>query len=109
MKPKVLEKDVQRSILQLLALKSIFHIRMNTGAAVMQNANGKRRFMRFGTPGCADIYAATHDSTLWIECKGSSGKESEDQVRFQKQVETLGHVYMLAYSVDDVLRLFEEV
>lgn len=115
------EAEVQKAILDYLAARHVLSFRMNTGA-VSATYNGKNRFMRFGTPGMADILAfptfgtcrsipmrgGYYDVTLteqvptWIEVKAPKGVQSELQKSFQKQVEEHGHRYILARCVDDV-------
>lgn len=105
------EAQTQRAILDLLAAKRIFALRMNTGA-MSGSHKGKRWFVRFGVKGMADIVAfpwavipligVTAIRPLWIECKSASGKQSDEQSLFQAQVEENGHCYLLARSVDDV-------
>ena len=108
------ESDIQKAILAWLAAKHILAFRMNTGAMAGEH-NGKKRFMRFGTPGMADILAfpvflkvCTCDEErqqifpTWIEVKAEKGKQSEFQKSFQAQVEEAGHRYILAKSVEDV-------
>ena len=108
-KVKVREKDVQRAICDYLSLKKLFYIRMNTGA-VTATYNGKQRFFRFGEKGMADIYVRKltqvgpyrYQRTIWVEVKSPTGRQSEDQQEFQKRVEALGDLYILARSIDDV-------
>lgn len=109
------EADTQRAILDWLAAKHIFAMRMQTGATVAEY-NGKKRCYRFGTPGCADILAFPQTGRLnsrgyitptWVECKSSIGKQSALQKSFQTQVEEQGHRYVLARSVDDVQQALE--
>ena len=95
---KTPEGYVQGAIMDWLAAKHILAFRMNTGTAKIEN-----RFIRFGTPGMADILAFAKDGTVtWIECKAAKGKQSEVQKSFQRQVEENGHSYILAYSINDV-------
>ena len=108
------ETDIQRAILDYLAAEHMLAFRMNTGAMVSEY-KGKKRFMRFGTPGMADILAFDRESVkegawrheeimpVWIEVKAEKGKQSELQKSFQQQVEREGHRYILAWSVDDVI------
>lgn len=106
-KVKVPEKAVLSQIIHYLKLKKCLVYRMNTGASVSEY-KGKKRLIRFGTQGMADVLAFTKDSTLWIEAKASTGgKQSEAQKNFQKDVESFGHIYILANSVDAVMDLFE--
>jgi len=102
------ETDIQRAILDYLAARHMLAFRMNTGAMVSEY-KGKKRFMRFGTPGMADVltFGRYHfmdvSMPIWIEVKAEKGKQSELQKSFQKQVEREGHRYILAWSVDDVI------
>lgn len=104
---KIREKDVQRAILQYLALKNVWCHRMNSGAALFQSSEGKQRYVRFGAKGMADILVFTDSSVIWIEVKGSEGHQSSDQKEFQDKAESLNHVYILAHSVEDIVSLFE--
>jgi len=101
----VSERDTQKAILQFLALKRVLAYRMNTGAAVYETA-GKKRFVRYGNPGMADILAiTTGGQCIWIEVKAAKGKQSESQIRFQREVEKRGHTYLVARSVEDLYPL----
>jgi len=42
---------------------------------------------------------------VWIEVKTSKGVLSEHQVKFQRDIERHGGVYVVARSVDDVMGL----
>jgi hypothetical protein len=112
------EGQVLNAILDYLAARHVFAIRMNTGAMVSEY-KGKKRFMRFGMPGMADIlafrnhprrYDADFDgevddiTPLWIEVKAPKGKQSELQSSFQERVEAEGHSYVLARCIEDVER-----
>ena len=110
--PQPSEAQTQKAILDYLAVKRIWHVRMNSG--VMKT---EKSFVRFGRPGMADILAMpkvkctdgvhnvlmTFIVPVWIEVKGLKGKQSEAQVLFQKEVEAEGHLYVLARSLEDVL------
>lgn len=100
------EKDTLKAILQFLALKQVWAIRHNTGAAVIES-RGRKRFVRFGTPGLADVVAFTRGGqVVWIEAKSEKGKQSEMQREFQAKAEKHGHYYLLVRSVDDLFPLF---
>lgn len=73
--------------------------RQNTGAATL---NG--RLVRFGTPGAADIQGVLRPAGrfLAIECKSATGKQREQQVKWQRMVEDHGGLYVIARSVADV-------
>ena len=98
-KLKTKEKDVQRAILDWLAVKKIFHYRNNTGGF----KDSQNHFYRFGALGSPDIVCVIEGQYVAIECKGSGGKQSEHQRLFQKRLEKAGGRYILAYSPDIVV------
>jgi len=95
------ENAVQKSILDYLALKQVFHWRQNNGATY----DAKLGFYRShtGIKGVPDIICVIDGKFVGIECKTKSGRQSADQVLFQKRLEAAGGVYILARSVDDVI------
>ena len=106
------EAAVQRAILDYLAARHVLAFRMQSGAT-MSSYKGKTRLVRYGTPGMADILAMPIDVNsvceallavrpIWIECKAEKGKQSELQKSFQQQVESHGHKYVVARSIQDV-------
>lgn len=116
---KVSEADLQRQILEWLQLKRVFAWRSNTGAMVAES-KGKRRFVRFGMPGMADIMGMWMRSTFYqckcgetahfkhaiplaIEVKSAKGKLSLAQESFRDAVKLNGGLYILARSLDDVI------
>jgi hypothetical protein len=111
--PQLSESQIQRAILDWLAAKGILAFRMNTGA-IKSTYKGKDRFMRFGTPGMADVlvfevayypFGPNHggfNKVMWLEVKTATGKQSELQKSFQAQVESHGHRYIICRSVEDV-------
>lgn len=101
----VLEKDIQRSILDYLILKRAFHWRNNTGAFVGEH-KGVRRFVKYGLPGSPDIFALKAGTIYGIEVKRPGGKQSEAQRLFQFDFEQNGGVYRIAQSIDDIKDLF---
>ena len=106
------EGPIQAAILQWLAAEHILAFRMQVGAVKLDN-----RFVRFGTPGMADILAfpklkstdglhvvlMTFICPLWIECKAENGKQSELQKSFQAQVEREGHRYLVIRDLQELI------
>jgi len=104
------ESLIQDAILDWLQAKRILAFRMQVGAMSAEH-NGKKRFMRFGVAGMADILAFPiwHDCgkakmghVLWIECKSTKDHQSPFQKSFQDQVQNYGHRYIVARSIEDV-------
>ena len=109
------EAEVQRAVLDLLAYERIWAMRINTAAQVLQDDKGNRRFVRSHSAGkgTADVQALVPAGRLfmviWIECKNSIGRQSPEQISFQQDVERRGHRYIIARSVDDVLKALREI
>jgi hypothetical protein len=100
---KLKEKDSQRLILDYLSAKRIFHYRNNSGAITGVH-NGKQRFFRFGAKGSADIVAVVRGQFVGIEVKGSDGRQSPDQKKFEHDLTEAGGIYILAKSLEDVIK-----
>ena len=94
------ESDLQRQILDYFALKGIFHYRNNSGAF----KDSHNHFYRFGAVGSPDIICVIAGQYVGIEVKRPGGRQSEHQKEFQKKLEEAGGKYVLAYSLEDVLR-----
>jgi len=99
---RVKEHDVQSAILDWLKHKKIFHWRSNTGA-FMGVHRGKPRFVRFGKKGSPDIFAVVKGQIIGIECKGEKGFQSQVQKQFEVEFTQAGGVYILAFSLNDVI------
>ena len=118
------EAGVLDACKELLECMRIYYERKNTGrffASYKRKRDGKqvRRAVGFGKEGMADLFAipwvrrVEHVGDvefayitpliLWIETKGSGGEQSGAQKAFQADVESRGHYYLLAHSVDDLI------
>ncbi len=115
--PVPLEKDIQRAILQYLALRGILAWRVNSGA-VSGTYKGKQRFVRFnGAEGCSDIIGMIPGrlfdpprvgaTFLAVEVKRPNQKPTEKQQRFLDMVSDAGAISFVARSVADVERALE--
>ena len=111
MKSVIGERDVQKTILQYLALCP--HVawaqRFNTGATgwsyTTQAGAQRRRFVRFGFTGCSDILGQMKGGHLLaIECKRKGGKATDSQVAFLQTVSDNNGVAIIANNVSDVER-----
>jgi len=102
------ERDIQKAILHWLKLKRIFHFRANTGATSF-GTGPKRRFVRFGEPGVPDIICIEPRTGRFVglEVKGEKGLMSMAQFKFQIRVLEAKGEYLLAHSLEDVVKFFE--
>ena len=119
MKPKERESDILRTISEGLSALRIWHMRCNSGAMFGEYA-GKKRMLRFGRRGMADVLAlpriceAGHinctdgdkphcgPTVFWLEIKRPGEKQSPDQIAFEQEVTAEGHRYLVAHSWEDV-------
>lgn len=98
------EKQLQHEILRVFGTRPDLRIwRANVGVARIG-----RRVVRFGVPGQADITGILPNGRrLEIEVKAPGGRQSEDQVNFQRMIERFGGLYVLARSLEDVRKAIE--
>ena len=80
--PKSTEKDTQKSVLDFLRLKGIFHFRQNSGAFKTERGG----FYRMGKSGAPDIVAVVNICYIGVyvalEIKDISGKLNDNQIKF---------------------------
>jgi hypothetical protein len=93
------ESVVQAQITQYLLLKGIFHYRNNSGGF----RDGNNHFYRFGAVGSPDIICVVEGRFIGVEVKAPGGKQSDNQISFQKRLEGAGGKYLLAHSLEDVI------
>lgn len=94
------ESDIQTAILHYLsACPDSRWFRQNAGRAKI-----KDRVVAFGTPGQADIrgIVAPLGRLVEIEVKSRTGRQSEQQKKYEAMLNSLGAVYILARCVEDV-------
>ena len=105
------ESDVQAAIRDYLVMRGAVVIRLNSG--VMPTPDGERRFVANTwhapghareTRGGADLLVLYRGAAFAIEVKRAGGRQSPDQRTFQVAWEAAGGWYILASSVDDVIR-----
>jgi len=99
LKPKIRERDIQKSILDWLSLRRIFHWRASVGAMKIRG-----HFYHFGQAGQPDIMAVLKSTGQFcgIEVKAGGKEQSRKQREFQAEVERAGGLYIVAHSLEDV-------
>jgi hypothetical protein len=87
------EAATQRQLLAILGPVAGLHVeRSNTGVAVDPRTG---RHVRFGTPGAPDVRVTVAGLAVAVEIKSSTGRQSEQQRRWQAAHEAAGGVYLL--------------
>ena len=99
------EGSIKTLVLDWLAAEHILAFRMQTGATISEY-KGRKRCIRYGTVGMADILAFPHafgrPHPVWIETKAGKNGQTPEQKSFQEQVREEGHLYILARTLEDV-------
>lgn len=105
------ESSVQAAIRDYLVMRGAVVIRLNSG--VMPTPDGARQFAANSwhapghareTRGGADIIAMYRGAAFAIEVKRPGGRQSPEQRAFQDAWEQAGGWYILASSLDDLIR-----
>lgn len=109
---KASEKEIQDSIIQWLTIVKIFHYRQNTGGMLKEytrkDGSTSKSMVRFGVKGASDIVCVVKGMYIAIEVKDHKGKQSPDQVEFQRALEAEGGRYILVRSLDEVMSFFHQ-
>src|SRR5574343_455172 len=101
------ETRLVRACLDLLAANGIFCWRNNTGAFAGEY-RGRRRFVRFGAPGSADILGVLPGGrALAVECKVGRNGLSPQQERWGREFAQAGGMYLV--QRDDIDGLMEAI
>lgn len=95
-----LEKETMKEICEWLASHDYFFWRSNN---VPVFASGRFRAMPKYTPkGLPDIIVVKRGKFIGIEVKREGFKKTEQQEKFQHDLEMHGGIYILAYHLSDV-------
>lgn len=99
--PHERERDVMNDILRWSAGRTDLRLwRINNGTFLTPDMN---RVVQVGLPGAADLSGIINGGRrLEIECKSKTGKQRKEQVAFERMINRLGGIYVLARSVKDV-------
>lgn len=97
------EGEIVAECIRYLQIKGYEVIRNNTGAIVAEY-KGKKRLIRFGLPGSADILACSPDGRfVAIECKAGSNKTTRLQELFLNRIRENNGIAVVARSVADLV------
>lgn len=102
------EHQIQNQILDYLKYKGLFW-RQNTGAVSFKSNTGRDRFIRFGKKGISDILGCQKKNGQFtaIEIKRKGNSLTQYQEEFLKDVNRNGGLGMVAFSLDDVMRVIK--
>lgn len=99
-----IQMAIVRTLWLVLPAGSIVHASLN------EEASGTMRKINAAMGACAgfsDLMILAGGRHLYLEVKTATGRQSDDQRRFQRLVEAQGQPYEIVRSVDDALRALE--
>lgn len=101
------EAELQRAI--LLAVGSRADCRFwRNNVGVGRSLSGDR-VIRFGLVGSADLMGILRGGRfIAVEVKTAKGRQSKQQKSFERMVRSMGGIYVLARSVEDVVEVLDE-
>lgn len=105
MKPS--ETEIQSGICAYLTLRRHFFWRLNNQGVSYIDRHGLRQFRtQHWTPrGLPDIVVVNDGHAVFIEVKSAKGKQSPDQIEFQRNAIKAGADYHVVRSISDVQQL----
>lgn len=95
------ESDIQKTIIDYLKIKRHFFWRNNSGAYKTENGG----FVRFGEAGSPDICIVKDGFFIGLEVKASKGKQSPNQIEWEKAIKAAGGEYYVVRSLDEVIEI----
>ena len=106
----VREMDLTRSVVEWLRTMGFVALRQNVGQSRYTAKDGTDRFVKFGFAGLSDVLGILPGGRfLAVETKVGRNTATGSQASFLAEVEAIGGIGILAYSLDDVsLRLKKE-
>jgi hypothetical protein len=101
------ENEVVSALCEYLSLKRYFFFRVNNTGLAMKTEEGfrYRKMSKYSISGVPDIILIK-DGVFWgIEAKKKGGRQSENQVEFERRCKQAGGQYHLCTSIDDLQAL----
>lgn len=98
-----------RAVRDFLGLqRGIYAVRLQSGAAVYTDASGRRRLVKMCEAGTPDWLIITNGRPIFIECKSSTGRQTETQRQTQHKIEQAGAVYCIIRTIDELRQVLND-
>jgi len=103
-KESAIQTGIEKYLIFMENMGKLVYQKNNTGAVKVEG-----RFIRFGKDGSSDFLVyLPKGETLHLEVKTSKGRQTDNQKKYQKDVEALGHEYYIARSPDNAIEKIKE-
>jgi hypothetical protein len=93
----VSEHQIEQSICQYLHALGWYVVKLKDQTAFREGAY--RKALPFQRRGVADLYAIKSGRSLWIEVKTKTGRQSDAQKEFERNIVNQGGEYVLVRSI----------
>lgn len=100
----MLERDIQKSIIDYLRFLGWFVVKNNT-TGIYKKATDS--YIPNTAKGQGDLTILKDGRVIILEVKNSKGKQSENQIEFQNNWERHGGEYYVVRSLDDVDKIIK--
>ena len=97
---KLLERDIQKQILDYLSYKKIFHYKQSTTGIYKQKTG---HYIPSQSVGAGDIVIVINGRHITAEIKRPGSVQTPAQRAFQQNLEAAGGIYKVIYSLDDLI------
>jgi len=98
--------------------KKLMYIRNNSGAMPVVDGKNKRRYIRFGDKGSPDFLVWLPGvinnpgfpailRAIALEAKSDTGKQSKDQIEWQKAFEAIGGEYYIVRCLEGLIKIIK--
>lgn len=102
------EHVLQKQINNLLSLYKIMHFAVPNGG--LRNLKVAKKLKDEGVlAGVSDLIIVLQGRVVFVELKTKTGVQSVSQKVFQKNVEALGHTYLIWRSFEDCLDFIKKI
>lgn len=102
---KISEKDIQTAVCDYLQLKGLFFWRQNVIPVFNKKKEAFMRMPKYSKNGVPDIILVKQGKFIGLEIKLPKGKQSENQIKFQNELQQAGGEYYLITSIDDLIKI----
>ena len=101
------ESNILKSIRLWCGENNILCFRCNVGGGKLANGG----YFNSGLPnGFSDLIVLPGNGfIIFVECKNATGRQREDQIMFQTQVESRGYKYLMPRSLEDFVTNYSKL
>lgn len=109
-KIKTSEKDTLKSCITYLQMLrnqgKLLFVRNNSFSGSFARPDGSQGYIRNNMPGSPDLIIFVKGGrNIQVELKSSTGKQSPDQIIWEKTATNLGHNYYIVRSVEELAKI----